>query len=59
MFLAISDLMKQLLSNIGHAIDRISSRQLAVYLIFEVSYNFFIYFASNKQKYVVSQRTLI
>ncbi|XP_012141183.2 uncharacterized protein LOC105662543 [Megachile rotundata] len=35
MFLAITDLMKQLLSNIGHAIDRISPRQLSVYLIFE------------------------
>lgn len=49
MFLAISDLMKQLLSNIGHAIDRISPRQLTVYLIFEVSYNFlYILFETNR-----------
>nr|XP_034181510.1 MATH and LRR domain-containing protein PFE0570w-like [Osmia lignaria] len=35
MYLGIFNLMKQLLLNIGHAIERVSSRQLSVYLIFE------------------------
>ncbi|XP_029038226.2 reticulocyte-binding protein homolog 1-like isoform X2 [Osmia bicornis bicornis] len=35
MYLGIFNLMKQLLLNIGHAIERVSPRQLSVYLIFE------------------------
>ncbi|XP_076761437.1 uncharacterized protein LOC143429647 [Xylocopa sonorina] len=40
MHLAMMDLLQQFLLNIGHAIDHVSSRRCAAYLVFEVSHNY-------------------